>query len=215
MVISLRMDIIDRIWEASTLQPNGCIKCHLGTTTFPYAIVHDKRKRKGKRYAHAIIYEDAIGAIPDGWHVHHECRTTRCINPVHLRCLSPGEHSKLHGQEKRHRTHCHIGHSMEDSVWVRRTNRPPERWCRTCMKIAQKKVNQRRVRENAEQRAKRSPKPPKTHCKRGHRWIPENRHVRPNGKNYCTACMRELANARYRRLHPEVQRIAPLRKHPL
>jgi len=35
--------------------------------------------------AHRVAYELMVGPIPPGFVVHHVCRTTRCVNPQHLR----------------------------------------------------------------------------------------------------------------------------------
>lgn len=35
-------------------------------------------------YAHRWAYEHAFGAIPDGLHLDHLCRTPSCVNPDHL-----------------------------------------------------------------------------------------------------------------------------------
>ena len=46
--------------------------------------------------AHRLAYRLFVGAIPDGWHVHHKCGRRGCVNPGHLEALSPGTHLHSH-----------------------------------------------------------------------------------------------------------------------
>jgi len=39
-------------------------------------------------YAHREMYVRTRGEIPDGWHLHHTCENTKCINPAHLEPLT-------------------------------------------------------------------------------------------------------------------------------
>ena len=45
---------------------------------------------------HRAIYQEHIGLIPDGFHVHHLCNNRGCINPEHLHALSASEHVSTH-----------------------------------------------------------------------------------------------------------------------
>lgn len=76
--------------------------CHnwLGpfTRQYPEFTLNGERVR-----AHVWHYERKHGPMPEGFDAHHKCRNTRCVNPDHIEPLEPGEHSKLHNQERRER----------------------------------------------------------------------------------------------------------------
>lgn len=50
-------------------------------------------------YAHRHMYELSYGLLPEGGHVHHECHNKLCVNPTHLRALSPEAHTAIHAAE--------------------------------------------------------------------------------------------------------------------
>lgn len=52
--------------------------------------------RPDKQKAHRWFYEQHVGPVPDGWHVHHRCHRRACVNPAHLEALAPGPHKRLH-----------------------------------------------------------------------------------------------------------------------
>lgn len=85
------------------------------------------------RPAHRVAYEDAHGAIPVGHHVHHECGVPLCVNPEHLRAVTPSEHVHLgDNAAARHarRTHCPRGHAYTPENTYH--NPSGFRVCRTC-----------------------------------------------------------------------------------
>ena len=45
---------------------------------------------------HRLIYEDAFGPIPDGFHIHHRDGDKSNLNPNNLLLLSKSNHHKLH-----------------------------------------------------------------------------------------------------------------------
>jgi len=44
-----------------------------------------------QRLAHRVAYETWVGPIPDGMDIDHTCKVRNCIEPTHLRPLSPKE----------------------------------------------------------------------------------------------------------------------------
>jgi hypothetical protein len=49
-----------------------------------------------RRYAHRVVYERLVGAIPDGHGLHHRCGVRACVNPAHLVPMRQGDHARLH-----------------------------------------------------------------------------------------------------------------------
>jgi hypothetical protein len=77
--------IAERLAFHSVVAPSG----HwvwLGSLTNGYGVVEvDGHKRP----AHRLAYELHVGPIPEGLHIDHLCRYTRCINPMHLQPVTP------------------------------------------------------------------------------------------------------------------------------
>jgi hypothetical protein len=46
------------------------------------------------RLAHRAMYEQEVGPIPDGFHVHHRCRQKACVRPDHLEALDRSDHAR-------------------------------------------------------------------------------------------------------------------------
>ena len=46
--------------------------------------------------AHRFAYEALKGPIQDGYHLHHTCGTTSCVNPDHLEQVTASEHRQMH-----------------------------------------------------------------------------------------------------------------------
>lgn len=46
--------------------------------------------------AHRAMFKLLIGAVGRGLVLHHECLDRRCVNPHHLKPVTPAEHNRIH-----------------------------------------------------------------------------------------------------------------------
>lgn len=90
---------------------------------------------KARVYAHKWMWEQENGPVPAGKLLHHLCEQYLCVNPAHLKPLTPTEHQALHHKEEREsRTHCSRNHALKGKnlyVWIDPAGRPHKK-CRQC-----------------------------------------------------------------------------------
>lgn len=108
---------------------------------------------------HRFVYEQIKGPIPPGLCTDHVCRTRACVNPDHLRLVTPRVNvteNSLVGAPNASKTHCRQGHeyTLENTyVWTNGM-----RLCRTCDRTRQRGYRRQR-------RGKNLSKPPGQRCR--------------------------------------------------
>lgn len=97
------------------------------------------RKEDGKVYAHRWIYEQVVGAIPDGYEVDHVCKVGMCVNPDHLEAVTHAENLR-----RERMAICKNGHTMTEEN--RRIEGGYSRGCKTCSRDRAREYYRNKVR---------------------------------------------------------------------
>ena len=103
--------------------------------------------------AHRWAWEAMRGSIPEGMLLDHVCRVRLCVNPEHLRVVTPRvnavENNRGPAAENARKTHCPHGHEYSPENTYR--DKRGRRHCRVCWSArdARKYAKQRSVKEKA------------------------------------------------------------------
>lgn len=105
----------DRFW-AKVRKGDGCWEW-LGTKRHGHGHFYYKGKM---RRAHRVSLELAGRPAPDDMHVDHTCRNRSCVNPDHLRVVTPGQNALENNDSpfaaNHHAKECKRGHSLTDEA---------------------------------------------------------------------------------------------------
>lgn len=109
----------------------GTVNSH-GYGQFSWFGPNEELPRRTQANASRVAFHLMNGAVPDGFHVDHVCRNRRCVNPSHLRAVSPRDNYLLGvgpSAENARKERCVRGHSLSGENLYARNGR---RHCRAC-----------------------------------------------------------------------------------
>lgn len=96
--------------------------------------------RRRSLRAHRAVWVAYGGMfLPGRWHLDHLCRVRHCVNPAHLRPVTPRENTLAPGSEapskkNTEKTHCRCGREFTPEPL-----RPGRRWCEPCCTVRDRK----------------------------------------------------------------------------
>lgn len=93
-----KKDAMVRLGELIDPQPSGCWEFRGSLGEYGY-FASNQLGTNRQQLAHRLVYEVLVGPIPEGHHLHHECENPGCVNPKHLRPLTPGDHRRWHAKK--------------------------------------------------------------------------------------------------------------------
>lgn len=142
------MDIKSRFMLQVNKEPSGCWlwkgKTHARNPWRKrYGIFYYPKQEDGSGGrvigAHRTSYILFVGSIPQGYHIHHKCENTLCVNPAHLEAIDPNKHMEVHNHfvvQNKEKQFCPHGHEYTEENTYRNTK--GYRYCLICMRARDK-----------------------------------------------------------------------------
>lgn len=101
--------------------------------------------------AHVLASTISSGPIPDGLWIDHICMNRKCVNPAHLRRVTPKisstENTNGAAARNKNKTHCDNGHPYnEKNTVIKKCKSGPYRRCRVCISEHKKRARLAKVR---------------------------------------------------------------------
>ena len=139
----LDKDLYARFWsKVKVLKKRQCWEWLSSTSNTGYGQLSVKNI---PRAAHRMSYEYFNGPIPEGLWVDHVCMNKSCVNPNHLRLVTPQvsstENTNGVGAKNAQKTHCKNGHEYsKENTHIHKLG---GRRCKTCVREYDNKRKQR------------------------------------------------------------------------
>lgn len=152
--------IAERFWRFVDRQDSGsCWKWKGSIGRGGYGVFVFWSPKKSITGAHRVSLKVHGKEIPDGMVVDHICRNRACVNPAHLRLVTPKQNSLENsngvGALNARKTHCPKGHLLSGSNLKKQPlNGKPWRSCRICVSHQDAKYRfQRKMKKAIEREA--------------------------------------------------------------
>jgi HNH endonuclease len=132
-----------------TVMSTGCWEWRGSRNENGYGIVNVRRQGAENARAHRVVYELAVGPIPEGLVLRHSCDNPPCVNPEHLTPGTHADNSQDMVERGRHwahgRTACNNGHDLTapGAIRIVRRTRGEEKNCVECARARQRRYEER------------------------------------------------------------------------